>query len=298
MNDTCPTCNNTKTNLHEFTRPNSVFSCYWCPKCGSLYDPPLHPDQDWQAPATHNETTLPIHEFLKEHRQSTGGWAEIEDEDVSDLCHIIQDLIKLKCDEDPDGDYPIEFDLVNRLKGRFPHFHSIPYDDTYGPQATRDALIGNARMALDALETHFRCEQHRRQNQEPVYLRKRRHFVVKGTRLEGTLIGYDRGKDGTEYALIRWPNSNYTGGAFDHHCLLPSEIWVDGTDEDYRFLNPDEIIILGDQLWDDKEGWGPANDIGDKVQRKGLYRRRKKEIKASKMAPDTTLQSIEAEREP
>ena len=61
-----------------------------------------------------------IESFLSEKRKSSGGWAEITDGDVAALSVIIDQLIKLKCEPDPDGDYPINFALVNRRVGRWP----------------------------------------------------------------------------------------------------------------------------------------------------------------------------------
>jgi len=52
-----------------------------------------------------------IEDFLAVYRKSSsglGGFAEITEEDVDQLYDIIGDLIKLKCEADPDGNYPIE----------------------------------------------------------------------------------------------------------------------------------------------------------------------------------------------
>jgi len=65
-----------------------------------------------------------IHSFLKEHREcdSNSGWAQVTDEDLDKLGDIIDRLIELKCDTDSDGDFPIQWTLVDRRK-----YHRSPY---------------------------------------------------------------------------------------------------------------------------------------------------------------------------
>ena len=57
-----------------------------------------------------------IDQFLSETWYSDGGWAQVTDQDISDLREIIQLLIENKCQPDTDGDYPIEYALINRRK--------------------------------------------------------------------------------------------------------------------------------------------------------------------------------------
>ena len=67
--------------------------------------------------------------FLKDKRESRGGWAEVTLEDVEQLYGIVGDLIDLKSQRDPDGDRTIEYALVNRREGFWPVNPSmIPYD--------------------------------------------------------------------------------------------------------------------------------------------------------------------------
>ena len=56
-----------------------------------------------------------IERFLAVRRKSSGGgWAEVNDGDMLALKNIIEELIKAKFQADADGDYPIQFALVNR----------------------------------------------------------------------------------------------------------------------------------------------------------------------------------------
>ena len=75
-----------------------------------------------------------ISQFLSETRKSVaGGWADISDEDMIRLDEIIYKLIELKCQKDADGDYPINYSLVNRRIQRFairPSLLKIDYNPT------------------------------------------------------------------------------------------------------------------------------------------------------------------------
>ena len=67
--------------------------------------------------------------FLKDKRESRGGWAEVMSEDMEQLDEIVGGLIDLKSQRDPDGDRTIEYALVNRREGFWPISPStIPYD--------------------------------------------------------------------------------------------------------------------------------------------------------------------------
>jgi hypothetical protein len=68
-----------------------------------------------------------VDDFLSERRASDGGWAKVTDADVRDLEGIVRALIEAKCEEDLDGDIPLQFVLVNRLKTEALHFRPLPY---------------------------------------------------------------------------------------------------------------------------------------------------------------------------
>ena|SRR3990170_7732212 len=67
--------------------------------------------------------------FLKDKRESRGGWAEVASEDMEQLDEIVGGLIDLKSQRDPDGDRTIEYAIVNRREGFWPVSpFRVPYD--------------------------------------------------------------------------------------------------------------------------------------------------------------------------
>ena len=93
-----------------------------------------------------------IDNFLKNRRPSVkGGWAQLTKEDMQDLKYLIDELIAEKCEPDADGDYPINFLLVNRLVFEPIHFLPIPYSFKQPDEALDTAII-NSRIASEKLE--------------------------------------------------------------------------------------------------------------------------------------------------
>lgn len=80
---------------------------------------------------------------------------EVETEDFINLARIIQLLIELKCSADPDGDYPIEFMLVNRLKEYSVWPASLPYRNDGDNTLIRHAL-SMINTGTNALELEFK----------------------------------------------------------------------------------------------------------------------------------------------
>lgn len=73
-----------------------------------------------------------IDDFLLVQRRSEGGYALVTDQDHADLNDIIKDLIRAKCERDPDGDLPFEFSVINRREKHFaidPWINGLPYRD-------------------------------------------------------------------------------------------------------------------------------------------------------------------------
>lgn len=74
-----------------------------------------------------------IKDYVGEHRESEfGGYANITQGDVNELYDIVWDIIHLKCDPDPDGDYPFSFALCDRRKFQmqsFPYIPRMSYDE-------------------------------------------------------------------------------------------------------------------------------------------------------------------------
>ena len=99
-----------------------------------------------------------VDEFLSERRKSKGGYAEITETDIDDLRKIIFLLAEEKCEQDPDGDIPIEFVVINRRTHE--HLAAIPVrygnhieelSDVQMKKRERD-LFYNLRIAADSLD--------------------------------------------------------------------------------------------------------------------------------------------------
>lgn len=116
--------------------------------------------------------------FLSERRESKGGWAEITDADVVSLNDIISVLVVAKCDRDPDGDFPIEWLVVNRLRFERLHFVPQPYDRDFVSGEIDGEPVGepietimeiaelNLGIAHEKLETAFKTWRHYRRERE------------------------------------------------------------------------------------------------------------------------------------
>jgi hypothetical protein len=109
-----------------------------------------------------------IDRFLEDHRESDGGYAKITPKDIQELREIVQWLIELKCSEDPDGDLPIDFVIVNRRTHERMHYAPVPYRD--GAEGDDDPipfiemvriLHMNLSIASDRLDNEFKVEFHR-----------------------------------------------------------------------------------------------------------------------------------------
>ena len=70
-----------------------------------------------------------IGHFLQDRRESDGGFAKITRGDINLLGAIVEILIERKCERDPDGDLPIEFEIVNRRTHEPMHYGPVPYRD-------------------------------------------------------------------------------------------------------------------------------------------------------------------------
>lgn len=114
-----------------------------------------------------------IDRFLEDHRESEGGYAKVTTEDIHLLYEIIRELIELKCDKDPDGDLPIEFEIVNLRTHEPMHYGQVPYRDIYDekepvPFIERVRVLQmNLNIAASRLNNEFDVEYHR-------YLRRER----------------------------------------------------------------------------------------------------------------------------
>lgn len=98
-----------------------------------------------------------INNFLDQPRKSQGGYAEITDEDVMALNQIIALLIQAKCESDPDGDYPIDWKLIDRRKCWPMHYSPVPYGHKAKNQQDLEEIfyrcaLPNLRQAMVEVE--------------------------------------------------------------------------------------------------------------------------------------------------
>lgn len=109
-----------------------------------------------------------IDSFLEDHRESDGGYAKITPEDIQELHEIVRELIELKCDKDPDGDLPIEFEIVNRRTHESMQYAPVPYrngedgdgDPTPFMEMLR-TLVLNMNISTSRVDNEFSVEYHR-----------------------------------------------------------------------------------------------------------------------------------------
>lgn len=106
-----------------------------------------------------NSLRLAIEDFLKEPRTSNGGWVEVTAKDMTKLEKVCTQLREAKCSRDPDGDIPIEFDLVNRCTHERRHWFQTQYlhklKDDELPQEIKLRMV-NLKMAMESLESAMR----------------------------------------------------------------------------------------------------------------------------------------------
>jgi hypothetical protein len=97
-----------------------------------------------------NKATLNrrIEAFLKNKKESNGGYAPVEPKEVEDLYAIVHALIGLKYETDPDGDLPIHVILTDRTRYERPL--ALPIRHTHKPV---DGL-SELELHQDAAEMH------------------------------------------------------------------------------------------------------------------------------------------------
>jgi hypothetical protein len=100
------------------------------------------------------ELSQRIKTFLKERRESDGGWAPVTDEDMEQFHAVIYALIEAKWGADPDGDRPIDYILIDRTKYRPMDFFPLPYGHRTGKREEEfDNAMTNLSMAMEAIRT-------------------------------------------------------------------------------------------------------------------------------------------------
>lgn len=78
--------------------------------------------------STYENVIEMVTEFIAVRKESKGGYAPVETDEVRQLAEIMKSLIELKYEEDPDGDMPIEFRIVDRTRFESHIFDTVPYD--------------------------------------------------------------------------------------------------------------------------------------------------------------------------
>lgn len=68
-----------------------------------------------------------IDDFMKDKRKSNGGYAEVRDKDIIKLSEIIREICEAKYEKDPDGDIPINWDILDRTKYEPLDLLQVPY---------------------------------------------------------------------------------------------------------------------------------------------------------------------------
>jgi len=97
-----------------------------------------------------------IDKFLKERKKSTGGYAPVSQEEIDTLCNIVQSLIELKYQPDPDGDVPVEFTIVDRTQYERLGYGPIPYIDKANTEKEQLLAVELAHMNMDIANEAFR----------------------------------------------------------------------------------------------------------------------------------------------
>jgi hypothetical protein len=95
--------------------------------------------------------------FLKDRRKSYGGgWAEITDQDIEQLHHIVYQLIEEKCEFDADGHLPIQVILNDRRKCEPLHYQPVPYEHKAitkeGQEELLRVLLANMQISCNKLK--------------------------------------------------------------------------------------------------------------------------------------------------
>lgn len=96
-----------------------------------------------------------IEAFLADKRKSRGGWAEVTQTDMDLLVKVCNELRQGKCQRDPDGDIPIEFDLVNRCTHESNNYLSTRYTHKLATEELKKELsvrMCNLKIAMRAVE--------------------------------------------------------------------------------------------------------------------------------------------------
>jgi len=90
-----------------------------------------------------------IDKFLAEKRVSDGGWAPVTEQDLRQLCSLMDRIIRMKWGKDPDGDLPIELEVVDRTRFQRMHYAPVPYEQD------ADGALGLERLGIVLLNANI-----------------------------------------------------------------------------------------------------------------------------------------------
>ncbi len=79
---------------------------------------------------TFEQSVERLREFVSARSESTGGWAPVGKDDLNTIGEILNDLLHLKYEMDPDGDISVDFRLRDKTKTESSHFHALPRIDS------------------------------------------------------------------------------------------------------------------------------------------------------------------------
>jgi predicted RNA-binding Zn-ribbon protein involved in translation (DUF1610 family) len=103
-----------------------------------------------------------IDKFLAEKRVSDGGLAPVTEEDIVQLHVILNRIIRMKWGADPDGDWPINWQLIDRTRFEPMHYRPVPYEHEAEGVARLERLnivLLNANIANRELDVTLRILQ-------------------------------------------------------------------------------------------------------------------------------------------
>jgi hypothetical protein len=111
-----------------------------------------------------------IDKFLAESRKSDGGWAPVTERDLGQLYIIVEKIIGMKWGQDPDGDLPIEWKIIDRTRFERLHYFPVPYEHKAKDELALEHLstvVTNANIANDELSTTLRVLQNKLREKKP-----------------------------------------------------------------------------------------------------------------------------------
>ena len=112
-----------------------------------------------------------IDKFLAERRKSDGGWAPVTERDLGQLYIIVEKIIGMKWGQDPDGDLPIEWKIIDRTRFERLHYFPVPYEHKMKSDSELadrlSTVMTNADLATHELAMSLRVLQNKLREKKP-----------------------------------------------------------------------------------------------------------------------------------